>query len=171
MAPHSSTLAWKIPWMEEPGRLQSVESLGVRHDWATDLIWSDHAVLMIVALSYSLMSGRIIPPAPFFSDPKLILGLALAVSSIRKLLSPEEHSRLFLIQVSGQLLPSLSICTEPVPSTRSNSLPVFALDYFLHNQKRFCFADWFVVSTTYCSSSPYPESARLVSGPPRLPVE
>ena len=27
MAPHSSTLAWKIPWMEEPGRLQSIESL------------------------------------------------------------------------------------------------------------------------------------------------
>ena len=35
MAPHSSTLAWKIPWMEEPGRLQSMGSLRVRHDWAT----------------------------------------------------------------------------------------------------------------------------------------
>ena len=32
MAPHSSTLAWKIPWMEEPGRLQSMGSLGVGHD-------------------------------------------------------------------------------------------------------------------------------------------
>ena len=32
MAPHSSTLAWKIPWMEEPSRLQSMGSLGVRHD-------------------------------------------------------------------------------------------------------------------------------------------
>ena len=32
MAPHSSTLAWKIPWMEEPGRLQSRGSLRVRHD-------------------------------------------------------------------------------------------------------------------------------------------
>ena len=30
MAPHSSTLAWKIPWTEEPGRLQSMESLRVR---------------------------------------------------------------------------------------------------------------------------------------------
>ena len=30
MAPHSSTLAWKIPWMEEPGRLQSMGSLRVR---------------------------------------------------------------------------------------------------------------------------------------------
>ena len=37
MAPHSSTLAWKIPWMEEPGRLQSMESLRIRHDWATSL--------------------------------------------------------------------------------------------------------------------------------------
>ena len=32
MAPHSSTLAWKIPWMEEPGGLQSMWSLGVELD-------------------------------------------------------------------------------------------------------------------------------------------
>ena len=32
MAPHSSTLAWKIPWMEEPGGLQSMGSQRVRHD-------------------------------------------------------------------------------------------------------------------------------------------
>ena len=37
MATHSSTLAWKIPWTEEPGRLQSMGSLGVGHDWATSL--------------------------------------------------------------------------------------------------------------------------------------
>ena len=37
MATHSSTLAWKIPWMEEPGRLQSMGSPRVRHDWATSL--------------------------------------------------------------------------------------------------------------------------------------
>ena len=36
-APHSSTLAWKIPWTEEPGRLQPMGSLGVRHDWETSL--------------------------------------------------------------------------------------------------------------------------------------
>ena len=34
MAPHSSTIAWKIPWMEEPGRLQSMRSLRVRHEWS-----------------------------------------------------------------------------------------------------------------------------------------
>ena len=37
MAPHSSTLAWKIPWTEEPGRLQSTGSRRVGHDWATSL--------------------------------------------------------------------------------------------------------------------------------------
>ena len=37
MAPHSSTLAWKISWTEEPGRLQSMGSLRVDYDWATSL--------------------------------------------------------------------------------------------------------------------------------------
>ena len=37
LAPHSSTLAWKIPWVEKPGRLQSMGSLRVAHDWATSL--------------------------------------------------------------------------------------------------------------------------------------
>ena len=37
MAPHSSTVARKIPWTEKPGRLQSMGSLRVRHDWVTSL--------------------------------------------------------------------------------------------------------------------------------------
>ena len=37
MAPHSSTPAWKIPWTEEPGRLQSMGSLRVGHDRATTI--------------------------------------------------------------------------------------------------------------------------------------
>ena len=37
MAPHSSTLAWKIPWTEEPGRLQSMGSRRVGHDWVPSL--------------------------------------------------------------------------------------------------------------------------------------
>ena len=37
MEPHSSTLAWNIPWTEEPGRLQSMGSLRVGHNWATSL--------------------------------------------------------------------------------------------------------------------------------------
>ena len=38
MAPHSSILAWKIPWMQEPGRLQSMGSKRVGHDWTTSLL-------------------------------------------------------------------------------------------------------------------------------------
>ena len=41
MAPHSSTLAWRIPWTEEPGRLQSMGSQRVGHDWVTSL-WLFH---------------------------------------------------------------------------------------------------------------------------------
>ena len=42
MAPHSSTLAWKIPWTEKPGRLQSMGSWRVGHDWATSLFTFIH---------------------------------------------------------------------------------------------------------------------------------
>ena len=47
MAVHSSTIAWKIPWTEEPGRLQFMGSQRVGHDWVTSLsldwflVWSD----------------------------------------------------------------------------------------------------------------------------------
>ena len=43
MVTHSSTLAWKIPWTEESGGLQSMGSQKVRHDWATSL--SSHVQL------------------------------------------------------------------------------------------------------------------------------
>ena len=39
MAPHSSTLAWKIPWVEEPGRLQSMGSLGVGYSLFMFMHW------------------------------------------------------------------------------------------------------------------------------------
>ena len=53
MAPHSSTLAWKIPWTEEPGGPQSMGSQRVRHDWATSLSFFSH-------LSLSQLLGIII---------------------------------------------------------------------------------------------------------------
>ena len=51
MAPHSSTLAWKIPWMEEPGRLQSIGSQRVGHDRATSLHY------MFVPFVFSMTRG------------------------------------------------------------------------------------------------------------------
>ena len=62
MALHSSTLAWKIPWMEEPGRLQSMGSLRVRHDWATSLslfTFHFHALGKEMATHSSSLAWRI----------------------------------------------------------------------------------------------------------------
>ena len=41
-ATHSGTFAWKIPWMEKPGRLQSIGWQRVGYDWATSLSWLIH---------------------------------------------------------------------------------------------------------------------------------
>ena len=63
MATHSSTLAWKIPWMEEPGRLQSMGSLRVRHNWVTSLFtfftFHFHALEKEMATDSSVLAWRI----------------------------------------------------------------------------------------------------------------
>ena len=58
MAPHSSALAWKIPWREEPGRLQSMGLLRVRHDWAT-LTFHFPALEKEMATHSSVLAWRI----------------------------------------------------------------------------------------------------------------
>ena len=55
MAPHSSTLAWKIPWMEEPGRLQSLGARRVGHDYPTYF----HALKKEMATHSSVLALRI----------------------------------------------------------------------------------------------------------------
>ena len=47
MATHSNTIAWKIPWTEEPERLQSMGSQRVRHDWVTSLSLSGTIINLI----------------------------------------------------------------------------------------------------------------------------
>ena len=60
MASHSSTLVWRIPWTEEPGRLQSMGSLRVRHDWATSLsTFHFHALEKEMATHSSILAWRI----------------------------------------------------------------------------------------------------------------
>ena len=63
MTPHSSTLAWKIPWTEEPGRLQSMGSLKVGYDWATerlsDFTFHFHALEKEMATHSSVLAWRI----------------------------------------------------------------------------------------------------------------
>ena len=81
MATHSSTLAWRIPWTEEPGGLQSMMSQRNRHDWATDThkapgrysLWS--RVLAIGPWTWDLpaASQALEGPLPCCSTPFLIL--------------------------------------------------------------------------------------------------
>ena len=62
MTTHSSTLAWKVPWMEEPGRLQSMRSGRVRQDSATSLslfTFHFHALEKEMATHYSVLALRI----------------------------------------------------------------------------------------------------------------
>ena len=59
MATHSSTLAWKIPWMEEPGGLQFMESQSVGHDWAPSL--SLFTFMHSVQFNHSVVSDSLRP--------------------------------------------------------------------------------------------------------------
>ena len=61
MAPHSSTLAWKIPWTEEPGRLQSMGLLGVRRTRLSDFNFTFHfhALEKEMATHSSVLAWRI----------------------------------------------------------------------------------------------------------------
>ena len=56
MATHSSTLAWKIPWTEEPGRLQSMGSKRVGHDWTTSLHFKAILWLCFICTSFFFFS-------------------------------------------------------------------------------------------------------------------
>ena len=57
VATHSSTFAWRIPWTEEPGRLQSMGSQRVRHDWVTEDTHT-HTRKVFVVMERSSKSGR-----------------------------------------------------------------------------------------------------------------
>ena len=59
MATHSSTLAWHIPWTEEPGRLQSMGSLGVGHDFTFTFTFHFHALEKEMATHSSVFAWRI----------------------------------------------------------------------------------------------------------------
>ena len=60
MAPHSSTLAWKIPWTEEPGRLQSMGSRRVRHEMSGfPFTFHFHALEKEMATHSSVLAWRI----------------------------------------------------------------------------------------------------------------
>ena len=90
MATHSSILAWKIPWTEKPGRLQSLESQRVGHDWATSLslsfqqiellkldthMYKNEVSVLLNTIRASLVAQLVKNPLVNAGDSGLILGL------------------------------------------------------------------------------------------------
>ena len=71
MGPHSSPLAWKIPWMEEPGGLQSMGLLGVGHDFT--FTFHFHALEKEMATHSSVLAWRI----PGTGEPGELLSIGL----------------------------------------------------------------------------------------------
>ena len=61
MAIHSSTIAWKIPWTEEPGRLPSMGSQRVGHDWATSLsqMQKDELIISLTAQHHVVIASSL----------------------------------------------------------------------------------------------------------------
>ena len=73
MATHSSTLAWKIPWMEVPGGLQSMGSQRVGHDWTSSLTLSFHSSIKhdkILRYTFNLGSERSLCCKPHDMDER-----------------------------------------------------------------------------------------------------
>ena len=71
MAPHSSTLAWKIPWTEEPGRLQSMGLRRVGHDFTFTFTFHFHALEKEMATHSSVLAWRI----PGTGEPSGLLSM------------------------------------------------------------------------------------------------
>ena len=79
MATDSSILAWKIPWTEDPGRLQSMGSQRVRHNWATSLslylltqhlYWASSllSILLFIWYTFSSLPQAVMPSMNLFTD-------------------------------------------------------------------------------------------------------
>ena len=90
MAIHSSTVAWKIPWTEEPGRLQSMGSQRVGHDWGTSLSISGPEKLCFLALIHG---ARLFPTHPYL--------LMTTLQSWRKVLEGQVEGSYFRVSFSN----------------------------------------------------------------------
>ena len=127
MAPHSSTLAWKIPWMEEPGRLQSRGSLRVGHNWVTSL-----------SLFTFMHWRRQWQPTPVFlpgesqgrgSRWATVYGVAQSRTRLKRLSSSSSSSKLEYITVTSTFC-IMTLCIKlftffPCHTCYNNCNPIF----------------------------------------------
>ena len=91
MAPHSSTLAWKIPWMEEPGRLQSMGLLRVGQTERLHFHFSLSCIGEVMATHSCVLAWRI----PGTEEPSglLVYGVALSRTQLKRLSSSSSSSQ------------------------------------------------------------------------------
>ena len=88
MTTHSSTLAWKIPWMEEHGRLQSMGSQRVGHDWATSLHFTNVSFIFFIPRRLRYFSKFVNQWVTFFTFVTFVLcslfyGLTVVLTDLR----------------------------------------------------------------------------------------
>ena len=82
MATHSSILAWKIPWTEDPSRLQSIGLQRVRHDWSYLTCTHTHTLILVILNWTSLLgSGNLY----LYGGPQCLLYTSLFDNSYRQL--------------------------------------------------------------------------------------
>ena len=97
MAPHSSTLAWRIPWTEEPSRLQSMGSLRVGHDWVTSLFtFHFHALEKEMATHSSVLAWRIPGMGAWWAA---VYGVAQGRTRLKRLSSSSSSSSIPLYHI------------------------------------------------------------------------
>ena len=89
MAPHSITLAWKIPWMEEPGRLQFMGSLRVRHDLYAEHIMQN--ARLDKAQAGMKIAGRNIDNLRYADDITLMAGSKEELKSLLRKVKEESE--------------------------------------------------------------------------------
>ena len=145
MAPHSSTLAWKIPWMEEPGRLQSMGSWRVWH-WATSLSLS----CIGEGNGNPLQCSSLENPRDRGAWWAAVYGVAQSRTRLKRLQQQQQHSWFITlvtfcctvkwmsymyaeIQKRG-MYEGLFLCLSPPPGMIITSRVKISLDVFLYPQ-------------------------------------
>ena len=134
MATHSGILAWKIPWIEEPGRLQSMGLRRIRHDWATSLHWElcCCCCCCFIAKSYpTLRPNRIAHQAPLsmaFPGKNTGVGCHFLLQGI----FPTEGLNLHLLRWQVDSLPLSHLGRPCKPLKR----PKIRLRWGLHNSAK-----------------------------------
>ena len=147
MATHSSILAWRTPWTEEPGRLQSTGSQTVRHDWATSLSLS-RFIIAFLPRSKHLLISWLQSPSTVILEPKKIKSVTVStfyLSVCHEVIGPDIRYLRFL---NVEYLTSKKACPGEERTCRESFLTFISLAWkchFLHLE--FCWLD--LVPETY----------------------